>query len=153
MKKTVCVFAFVLILVLSSTVAHATSNPVIQGPVAGLELCPQFVCGAAIFVGGFQGQIGPNPRSAGLVAAAFTHEDLPGPGQSSSITGGVWELRTIGRRIRGIVLGGTLFNNGNNTFTVSATLVLTSGGAGTLTFAGILNHNTLVPTFGGTFSQ
>lgn len=153
MKKAICVIAIGLALTLGSPVAQAASNPAIQGRVSGIELCPQFVCGAAVFAGAFEGQVGINPRAVGIIAAAFTHEDLPEPGESSNITGGVWELRTLARRFGGIVLGGTLFNNGNNTFRVRATLFLTSGGGGTLTFDGLLDHNTLIPTFGGTLGQ
>jgi hypothetical protein len=52
-----------------------------------------------------------------------------------------------------VLPGGTLLNNGNNTFTVNATLYITTGGAGTLHFEGVLNHNTFPPTIVGTISQ
>jgi hypothetical protein len=97
--------------------------------------------------------VGGNPNALGIVTAAMTHEDLPQPGQFAAITGGVWELRTFTRRIRGIVLGGTLFNNGDNTFEVRARLLLLSGGSGVIGFGGTLNHNTLIPTFGGRLAQ
>ena len=153
MRKAICVLAVGLALTLGSTAAVAVSVPSIEGRVSGIELCPQFICGAAVFAGGFQGQVGINPHATGIIVAAFTHEDLPEPGEFSAITGGVWELRTVARRFQGIVLGGTLFNNGDNTFRVRARLLLTSGGGGIVTFDGFLNHNTLIPTFGGTLGQ
>jgi hypothetical protein len=34
------------------------SRPTIEGEISGVELCPQVVCGAAIFTGTFQGEVG-----------------------------------------------------------------------------------------------
>ena len=76
MKKAIGVLAFSLVFMLSPTNAQA-SSPTIAGQVSGLELCPQFICGAAIFIGGFQGQIGLNPNASGVVATAIKHGDLP----------------------------------------------------------------------------
>src|SRR5262245_56688684 len=53
----------------------------------------------------------------------------------------------------GVVAEGTLFNNGDNTFAVYARLVLQRGGTGELHFFGTLNHNTLIPTVGGSLEQ
>jgi len=66
----------------------------------------------------------------------------------------VFELRVGFRRFRGVVLpGGTLFNNSNNTFTVEATLILTSGGSGQLHYVGLLDHNVFPPTIVGPIFQ
>ena len=151
MKNGIRVFGFVLAFVLCASVAQAASVPAVDGQVAGLELCPQFICGAAIFAGGFQGKIGVNPDATAGMIAALTHGDLPtAVGDSTPIYKGVWELRTLFRRINGAVLGGRIVYIGDNKFHVTATLLLVNGGAGTLTLDGILDHNPLIPTFGGT---
>jgi hypothetical protein len=118
-------------------------------------LCPQYICGAAIFAGLFHGQVGPASNTFGIITAALTHEDLPTvEGACVAIKGGLWELRTLTRRISGFVMpGGQLCSNGDNTFSVAVTMVLTSGGIGTLGFQGFLDHNTPIPTWGGTISQ
>lgn len=134
--------------------AEAASVPVINVNTFGIELCPQSICGAAIFTGLIHGQVGANGSALGTFAAALTHDPLPEPFQTAELTGGLFEFRVGLRRIRGVVLpGGTLLNNGNNTFTVDATLLITSGGIGTLHFTGVLNHNTFPPTIVGTISQ
>jgi hypothetical protein len=150
MKKGIRVFVFGLAFVLCASVAQAASVPSIDGQVAGLELCPQFICGAAIFAGEFQGKIGANlDASAGMIAA-LTHGDLPTEiGDSTPIYKGVWELKTPFRRISGAVLGGRIVYIGENRFHVTATFVLINGGSGILTLDGILDHNPLIPTFGG----
>lgn len=154
MKRRVAYLAIGLILIAGVRPAQAASNPVINVNTAGIELCPQFICGAAIFTGFLEGQVGGNHNAFGTFVAALTHNPLPDPHATAAITGGVFELRVGLRRIRGIVLpGGTLFNNGNNTFTVDATLVITSGGSGSAQYHGLLNHNTFPPTIVGTISQ
>jgi hypothetical protein len=151
MKNGIRVFVFGLAFVLCASVAQAASVPAIDGKVAGLELCPQFICGSAIFAGGFQGKIGVNPDATAGMIASLTHGDLPTViGDFTPIYKGVWELRTLFRRINGAVLGGQIVYIGDNKFHVTATLFLINGGTGTLTLDGILDHNPLIPTFGGT---
>lgn len=134
--------------------AEAVSIPIIDVNTFGIELCPQSICGAAIFTGLIHGQVGANDRALGTFAAALTHDPLPEPFETAELTGGVFEFRVGLRRIRGIALpGGTLLNNGNNTFTVDTTLVITSGGTGMLHFTGVLNHNTFPPTIVGAVTQ
>jgi len=153
MKNAVRVFAFGLAFVLCTSVAQAASVPAIDGQVAGLELCPQFICGAAIFAGGFHGNIGINPSASAAMIAALNHGELPTEiGDFAPIYTGVWELRSLFRRTSGIVLGGQIVYIGNNRFHVTAILLLTNGGGGTLTLDGILDHNPLIPTFGGTLN-
>ena len=156
MKKKTCLFAFALLFLSATTTAWA-STPAIAGPVSGIELCPQFICGAAIFVGGFQGQLGANPSASGVIATAMTHTDLPSVGgpPCATITGGVWELKTLFRRVRGTVqYGGTIcLGIVPGTFAVNATLEVTGGNfpvtEGLVLFQGFLSHNTPIPTFGG----
>jgi hypothetical protein len=131
----------------------AVSSPIIDARIFGIELCPQFVCGVAIFTGALRGQVGGNPDAIGSFAVAVTHEDLPDPYETAAITGGVFEFRVGLRRIKGYVATGGLLNNGNNTFTVKAVLVIQSGGSGTVEFTGLLNHNTFPPTISGAITQ
>ncbi|HLQ76857.1 MAG TPA: hypothetical protein VK210_05860 [Terriglobia bacterium] len=151
MKRGICVVVLGVVFLLGASVAQAASVPAIDGQVAGIELCPQFICGAAIFAGGFQGKIGINPNASAVMVAALKHGDLPTEiGQSTPIYTGVWELRNLFRRFSGAVLGGEIVYIGQNRFHVTATLLLTSGGGGVLHLDGILDHNPLIPTFGGT---
>jgi hypothetical protein len=145
----------VLVLVAGALPVRASSTPVIAGNISGIELCPQSVCGAAIFVGTFAGQVGSNPRAFGTVAVAMTHDQLPGPGQTAAITGGTWTIRLLsGRTFSGLAIGGgTLLGNPDNTFAVSVDLLLTGGGVGTLTFDGLLSHRVFPPTIVGHISQ
>ena len=154
MKRRLMWFALATALVAGTVPTRASSLPAIQGQASGIELCQQSVCGSAIFVALFSGQVGTNDHAFGSVAVAVTHDPLPDPEQTAAITGGVWQLQLLsGRAFRGIVTAGTLFNNGDNTYHVVADMLLTSGGVGTMTFAGTLNHNTFPPTISGQISQ
>jgi hypothetical protein len=155
MRKAICVLVFGLIFLAASTAASAqSSNPLIQGGVQGVELCPQFICHAAIFSGLFHGQVGANPNALGIITAAMTHEDLPTvEGERVAITGGAWELKTLTRRIRGNVVGGSITYVGGNFFAIRVALDLQSGGNGFVGFTGFLNHNTPIPTFEGALVQ
>ena len=152
MKRAVSLLTTLMILVAGSRPVQAASNPLIHVKVFGIELCPQFICGAAIFSGFVGGQVGTNPAAFGTFAVAILHDPLPQL-QLADITGGVFEIRVGLRRIRGEVSSGTLINNGDNTFTVLAVLTITHGGFGTMNFAGILNHNVFPPTIIGAISQ
>ena len=153
MKRALALLT-VLTLVVPVTRLEAASTPAINVNTAGIELCPQSICGAAIFTGFLFGQVGGNPAALGTFAVAVTHDDLPPPLQPARINGGVFEFRVGLRRIRGVVLpGGTLFNNGDNTFDVDAVLAITSGGSGTLVYHGLLDHNVFPPTVVGPVSS
>src|SRR5215471_5548774 len=132
-----------LCLVLVGAPVRAASFTPISAAAFGIELCPQSVCGAAIFTGLLNGRVG-TMRAGGSFAVAVTHEQLPDPGAKSAITGGVFDIFLGGRAIHGLVTGGTLENLGNNTFMVTMTLMATDGRE--LTFEGILNHNVFPPT-------
>ena len=155
MRRAICILAFGLILLGAATAASAqSSDPIINVQVQGLELCPQFICGAAVFSGVAKGQIGGNPNAVGIITAAMTHGDLPTAiGADTDIFFGAWELRTLTRRIRGAVLGGKIIYQGNDIFAIRILLDLRSGGGGFVVFEGFLNHQTLIPTFGGDLHQ
>lgn len=151
MRRLVAVLT--LGLVLLTTPARAASVPVINVATYGIELCPQSICGAAIFTGVLYGQVGLRAFAAGTFAVAVVHEDLPDPFETSAITGGSFDLSIGLQHLKGVVSGGTLYNNGNNTFTVDAMLTIVSGGSGTLHYRGLLNHNVFPPTVIGPLGQ
>ena len=144
----------VLVSVLFAVPLLAASSPAISGAVSGIELCPQFICGEAVFAGAFTGTIGQK-ATAGAFWTGITHDDLPTiTGESSAITGGSWIISARRKIYAGFVApGGTLTYNGDNTYTVSLTMVLTSGGTGTMNFVGLLDHNEFPPTITGTITQ
>jgi hypothetical protein len=51
------------------------------------------------------------------------------------------------------VLGGNIFNKGNNTFNISVALEMKSGGTGELIGEAVLNHNDFPPTVEGKLFQ
>ena len=147
MKRALAPLLFV-VSIAGAAPAQAAAIPVINAAAFGIELCPQSICGSAIFVGVINGQVGTNPYATGTFAVSVIHEDLPAPGLQSAITGGVFDIRVGLRRIRGVVAGGSLTNSGDGTFAVAMTLVATDGSL--LTFQGTLNHNVFPPTITGT---
>lgn len=155
MKKRLLSFPVLAMLVLAGTIpVQASSTPFIRGEVSALELCPQSICHAAIFSGLFVGQVGGNPFSIGVISVAATHEDLPDPDETADITGGVWSLRLLnGRRFTGSVTGGSLFNNGDDTFEVNVEMEILSNGSGNLQFHGTLSHQVFPPTLIGGITQ
>jgi hypothetical protein len=152
--RRVLALAVIVALAIAPVSLTAASVPSITGAVAGVELCPQSICGAAIFAGNFAGMVNSRPVT-GVFSTAVTHQDLPTTvGGKALITGGAWAIQVPGRLFAGAVApGGTLTYNGDNTYTVQLTMVLTTGGTGTLSFTGILNHNMFPPTIGGTITQ
>jgi hypothetical protein len=153
MRRTAWIVAPVLVVALSAAPVRAQSAPVINVQTFGLELCPQSICGAAIFSGLFFGRVGSNPRALGTFIVGVIHETpLPEPGNTIDLLGGQFELRVGLRRLRGEVSGGTLLANPDNTFFVDAELTLQSGDQ--LRFQGVLDHNVFPPTIiGGMASQ
>ena len=156
MRKALCIFAFGLVIFAASTAASAqSSSPIIQGGVQGIELCPEFICGFALFTGAFQGQVGGNPNAVGVITAGMIHTALPAAGDPpATITSGVWELRTLTGKIQGRVVRGSITFLPGNLFEIRILLDLRSPGTGGYVgFVGILNHNTPIPTFGGNLVQ
>ena len=150
MRRRLSWFALVMVLVAAAAPLRASSLPPIQVAVAGIELCEQATCGAAIFAGLFNGYV-DGRFALGTIAFSVTHEvPLPDPDATKLVTGGRWKLQTLtGKTFSGIVTGGTLHNNGNGTFDVQTGLQILIGGSGPLTFNGVLSHNTFPPTISG----
>jgi hypothetical protein len=139
-----------LLIIISPTYA---SSPTITGEISGVELCPQFVCDAAIFQGTCHCLVN-NRHTIGLFWVSVQHDDLPQePNSSAGIVGGKWTLTTFRGNFSGKVVGGAITNNGNNTFDVNATLHLSKGGKGDMLVSGVLDHTEFPPTFDGKLSQ
>lgn len=147
-KRAIVSGVILLVLTGWARPAQAASIPFIDVRAFGVELCPQTLCDAAIFVGILHGQVGLNPSALGTFAVGITHEDLPeAAGGESEVTGGLFHFRFGLRNIRGIVLpDGVLRNNGNNTFSVGALLFITDGGLGLLKAEVLLDHRVFPPT-------
>jgi hypothetical protein len=144
------------LLLLVATSAFADSQPAIAGQISGIELCPQFICGSAIFSGVFHGTV-DSKSAKGSFSVSVNHQPLPTTaGDSSAIKGGSWFIMTKKDVFTGDITTGTITNNDANipnTFVIAATLGLDQGGSGTIYFCGILNHNEFPPTITGTISQ
>jgi hypothetical protein len=140
------------VILLSAAQLAVASEPAITGHIEGVELCPQFVCGAAVFVGTFKGNVDKRRANGGFFVSV-NHEPLPGALQFAEITGGEWFLRANLHFFRGDVLNGTIFNNGDNTFTIETVLQVTSGGSGEIIAKVHLDHNVIPFTVDGDLSQ
>lgn len=103
LKRALISAAILLILTCGARPAQAASVPLIFNVNAfGLELCPQSMCGAAIFVGVLDGQVGSNPSALGTFAVGITHTGLPDEGNPLTVlAGGSFDFRFFLRRIRG----------------------------------------------------
>lgn len=150
MKRAVSLLTAFMIVVAGSRPIQA-STPEITAQIFGIELCPQFICGAAIFSGVVAGRVGTNPPAFGTFAVAILHDDLTD--DQTLIRGGVFEIRIGLRRFRGVVEPlGTITYNGNNTFAVEAVLTIQHGGSGVMYFCGTLDHRGF-PTISGLIAQ
>ena len=104
------------------------SSPSITGEIDGIEICPQFFCEAAVFNGTCDCRVN-NRQTIGFFWVSIKHDPLPPPFNSSSIKAGKWNLNTLPGKFSGTAVEGTITNNGNDTFTVTATLRLRKGGS------------------------
>lgn len=129
--------------------ARAAESTSVAGDVLGLEICPQIWCGAAIFVGRFDGAL-DGTAGEGRWWVAVTHNELPMyAGNSTAITGGEWGMVVGDRSLRGRVDAGTITYNGDGTFTVRPALDVVEGGEGRLSLAILLDHNPFPPAVRG----
>jgi len=100
----------VLVAVVSLGVSHVFAAPPppppeINGTVSGIELCPEFRCGAAIFTGRFDGSVGNVYDANGTWSIAVQHGALAREvGGVTEITGGLFSLNAAGRTFQGYVL-------------------------------------------------
>jgi len=146
-------FLIALTIVILLTAQHGiASQPVITGHLEGVELCAQFQCGVAAFVGQFKGQV-DNKRGKGGFLVFINHGQLPQLRQAAKLTGGEFSLRAGANLFQGDILSGTLLDNGDNTFTVRVLMRVTEGGSGEVVFTGVLDHNDFPPTIEGELTQ
>jgi hypothetical protein len=143
-----------LVLALLGTASlSAHSQTTLNGFVSGVELCEQDVCGLAIFVAGFAGEIDDRP-AVGLAVGGIRHDDLPVViGATADITGGLWSIRTPRRTLAGKVTGGTLQKWNDTQFGVVMSMDINEGGNGKATFRAILDHGPFPPTIRGMIQQ
>jgi hypothetical protein len=140
------VLTFVLVVSFSTLPLVAATTVV--GDIAGQELCPQSICGAAVFAGDFVVQINSRP-ARGFFGAAITYTDpLPSTdGGTTAITGGTFVIHARRAPVSGSVTEGTITANPDNTFGILLTIAINGGG--TQTFEGLLVHNVFPPTIVG----
>jgi hypothetical protein len=137
------------VLVVSFATLPLIASTTFEGTIDGSDLCPQSICGAAVFAGDFIGQINSRP-ARGFFGAAITYTDpLPSTdGATTPITGGTFVIHTRRGSVSGSVTEGTIEANPGNTFAISLTIAINGGG--TQTFEGTLDHNVFPPTIVGT---
>jgi hypothetical protein len=148
MKRTIFMTGLLVAFLLTVFPASA-SSPTISGEISGVEICPQFICHAAVFQGTCDCTVN-NRQTIGFFWVSIQHEPLS---EASAITGGKWTLTTRRGNCSGKVTDGTITSNGNNTFTVIATPRLTKGGKGNMIVSGVLDHTEFPPTFEGELVQ
>ncbi len=151
MRRVFLSSVFALLLAASISLS-AQSRPAVEGTVAGIELCPQSICGFALFVGGFDGELNSRPAT-GTFVGAITHDPLPAIHQSADLTGGQWTITANRRVLKGAVAGGQIYNIDGTRYCVEMTMEVTDGGRGQLYFTGLLDHNPFPPTIGGIVRQ
>jgi hypothetical protein len=146
--------AIILAIVLGVTPIRlsADSRPALSGLAAGIELCPQFICGFALFAGQFQGTLNSRPASGHFIAG-LVHAPLPPIGQIAPIFGGRWIITANRRILQGDVTGGGILNLNDTQFCVSIEMSITEGGSGELFFSGVLDHGPFPPGIFGAVTQ
>lgn len=145
MKRFLTPLALVCLLLVAAP-ARA-SNPT-DAFAFGIELCPESICGSAIFTGILSGTVAGVNTRLGSFAVAVQHDELQSnAGAITLINGGSFQLRAGLRTVRGLVIGGQLVANGDGTFDVMMQLVSSTGQS--FLFVGTLSHNTFPPTIVG----
>jgi len=138
----------------SAAPLFAQSDTSLSGALSGRELCQQAVCGSAIFVAAFAGQIDHRP-AVGLAIGGIQHTALPTkPGDCATIVGGSWSINTLRRALAGsIEPGGTVCYINGIQYMVSLTMNIERGGEGTAELNVILDHGPFPPTVKGAITQ
>jgi hypothetical protein len=144
----------VLVLLVAATplTVAASSTPSLEGFANGRELCPQVICGVAVFAGGFQGSVDGRP-TPGIFVAAINHQDLLPVGETALVFGGQWTIQTFRGKFKGHVSDGLLENLNDVQFCVELTMEIDEGADGTVFFIGILDHGPFPPTIRGLVTQ
>ena len=153
MRQSVLRSTGLVLALLGTASLSAHSQTTLNGFVSGVELCEQEVCGSAIFVAGFAGEIADRP-AVGLAVGGIIHDPLPEvPGDTAKITGGRWSIRALRRTLDGEVSCGTLTKLNDTQFFVEMDMTITGGGSGEATFKAILDHGPFPPTIRGVIQE
>jgi len=147
--RRVSLLVGLLYLITSLCVAAAPPTSLIDGKIAGQEICWQELCGFALFFGTFNGKVN-GEHTTGTFTAIVKHETpLPTqPGGTADITSVSWTLRTPQGNFAGTGtpnVAGTLTAKKNDRFEVNLSLLITTPAVSppTLTFSGVLDHSGL----------
>jgi hypothetical protein len=152
MKRPLLLGVFLAAFLINVSPASA-SSPTITGEISGVELCPQFICDAAVFQGTCDCLVN-NRHTIGFFWVSVQHDTLPQvEGFQAPIIGGSWTLTILRGNFSGKVVDGLITKNENNTFTVDATLRLRKNGKGDVLVSGTLDHTEFPPTFDGFLLQ
>jgi hypothetical protein len=147
MKRPLAALPLVFLLILVAPLHAAIGTT--DADAFGIELCPQSICGSAIFAGILNGEVAGIQASPGSFAVSVTHEDLPtSEGDTAAITGGSFQLRASTRTFKCVITGGTLVGT-NDPDVFGVTILLASPRTGALEFDGVLSHKTFPPTISG----
>jgi hypothetical protein len=153
MRRNVFRSGVLALALLASASVSADSPLSLSGVVSGVELCEQDVCGSAIFVAAFAGEIGERP-AVGLAIGGIVHEDLPVAPGCVALLGGRWSIRTLRRTVGGSVEpGGDLCYVDGTKYFVRMGMNITEGGTGMATFTAVLDHGPFPPTIKGVITQ
>jgi hypothetical protein len=152
MRRIAAAGIVAIVLALGGIRLSADSHPALSGGAAGIELCPEFICGFALFVGQFEGAVNSKPASGAFVAAVV-HDDLPPVQGNAAITGGQWTITAGKKEFSGDVVDGNIFNFNGTQFCITMTLQINSGGTGEIYFTGLLDHGPFPPTIAGFVTQ
>ena len=138
----------------SAAPLFAQSDTSLSGALSGRELCEQAVCGSAIFVAAFAGQIDHRP-ALGLAIGAIRHTTLPTAlGECATIVGGSWSINTLRRNLSGSVeYGGTVCYIDGIRYLVSLTMNIGEDGSDGQALNVILDHGEFPPTVKGAITQ
>jgi hypothetical protein len=153
MKRPLQLSVGLVAIMMIATHTWAVSTPVITGVASGLELCFQFICGAAIFGGDVQLKVDGKPRKGSFLVSVTHESPLPEEGETVPILGGDWVITTRKDVFSGDVTKGTITGLAGNNFAVNAELTLASGGTGAIYFSGTLSHEEFPFTIVGVISQ
>jgi len=159
MSARLGIAAVVIVLLASLKTVHA-AEPKFTGKISGLELAPQSVAGAAIFLFAYAGDVNGRVQK-GIGWIAVKHDELPNEltDPPAAILGGTGEIYLGLRRFDIKVTGGSLELTDLNDpdvfdddFSVSISVDIRNllGQSGAHTFDGELSHVPPVPTIVGT---
>ncbi len=160
MNKLACTAGLWLI-ALGTCSPLLASEPSIEGQVNGIELCPQFICGSALFTGVYGGHVDGRP-AVGTWSASVNHEPLPELGDDPvAVLGGQWRLRVWVLRgffptrqsFSGAFGQGSLAAIEEHLFRVQVPMTIESGGTGPIKLELLLDENSIPQPVTGTLGQ